>query len=328
MQRRDFIQGITAVSAAWPLAVRAQQAPAQPLIGFLSTRSPEEAAIHTNAFRRGLEEMGYVEGRSVAVEYRWAKGDYSQLPPLVADLRSRPLSVVVATGDPAAHAAKAAGFAVPLVFIVGQDPVRAGLVASMNRPGAATGVNFFTGDLGGKRLELLCAMVPSVRRVALLLNPSFGIEAVDQFRQSVATAAQTLGRELVVQSATTDAEIDAGFAALIKAGVAAFVVQNDPFFDSRRSQIIALSSRHRLPGIFHIREFPADGGLMSYGASLADTYRQVGVYAGKILRGAKPDDLPVLRPTRFELVINMQTAKALGLTVPQPILIAADELIE
>jgi len=198
----------------------------------------------------------------------------------------------------------------------------------MNRPGTATGVNFFTGDLGGKRLELLCAMVPSVRRVGLLLNPSFGIEAVDQFRQSVATAAQTLGRELVVQSATTDAEIDAGFAALIKAGVTALVVQNDPFFDSRRSQIIALSSRHRLPGIFHIREFPADGGLMSYGASLADTYRQVGVYAGKILRGAKPDDLPVLRPTKFELVINMQTAKALGLTVPQPILIAADELIE
>jgi putative ABC transport system substrate-binding protein len=179
MRRRDFIQGITAVSAAWPLAVQAQQSAAQPLIGFLSTRSPEEAMIHTNAFRRGLEEMGYVEGRSVAVEYRWAKGDYSQLPHLVADLRSRPLSVVVATGDPAAHAAKAAGFAVPLVFVVGQDPVRAGLVASMNRPGAATGVNFFTGDLGGKRLELLCAMVPSVRRVGLLLNPSFGIEAVD-----------------------------------------------------------------------------------------------------------------------------------------------------
>ena len=326
MRRRDFVRGVTAVSAAWPLKVQAQQSAA--LIGFLSTRSPEEAAIHTNAFRRGLEEMGYVEGRSVAVEYRWAKGDYSQLPPLVADLRSRPLSVIVDTGDPAAHAAKAAGFAVPLVFVVGLDPVRTGLVASMNRPGTATGVNFFTGDLGGKRLELLCAMVPSVRRVGLLLNPRFGIEAVDQFRQSVATAAQTLGRELVVQSATTDAEIDAGFAALIKAGVTALVVQNDPFFDSRRSQIIALSSRHRLPGIFHIREFPADGGLMSYGASLADTYRQVGVYAGKILRGAKPDDLPVLRPTKFELVINMQTAKTLGLAVPQPILIAADELIE
>jgi putative tryptophan/tyrosine transport system substrate-binding protein len=227
---------------------------------------------------------------------------------------------MVATGDPAAKAAKAAGFAVPLVFVVGQDPVQSGLVESMNRPGKATGVNFFTGDLGGKRLELLC--------VGLLLNPSFGTEAVDQFRQSVATAAQSLGRELVVQEAAADVEIEVGFAALVKAGVTALVVQNDPFFDSRRSQIVALSSRHRLPGIFHIREFPADGGLMSYGASLSDTYRQVGVYAGKILRGAKPDDLPVLRPTKFELVINMQTAKAFGLAVPQPILIQADELIE
>ena len=327
MRRRDFVRGVTAVSAAWPLAARAQQSPAQPLIGFLSTRSPEEAAIHTSAFRRGLEEMGYIEGRSVAIEYRWAKGDYSQLPPLVADLRSRPLSVIVATGDPAAQAAKAAGFAVPLVFVVGQDPVRAGLVASMNRPGTATGVNF-SGDLGGKRLELLCTLVPAAHVVGLLLNPSFGMEAVDQFQQSVAAAAQSLGRELAAQKATTDAEIDVGFAALIKAGVAALVVQNDPFFDSRRREIIALSSRHQLPGIFHIREFPAGGGLMSYGASLADTYRQVGVYAGKILRGANSDDLPVLRPTKFELVVNIQTAKALGLTVPQSILIAADELIE
>jgi putative tryptophan/tyrosine transport system substrate-binding protein len=328
MRRRKFIKLVGGAAVAWPLAARAQQPAAQPLIGFLSTRSPEEAAIHTNAFRRGLEEMGYIEGRSVAVEYRWAKGDYSRLPPFAADLLSRPLSVMVAAGDPAAHAAKAAGVAVPLVFVVGGDPVRAGLVASMNRPGMATGVNFFTGDLGGKRLELLCAMVPSAHLVGLLLNPSFGIEAVDQQRQAVATAARTLGRELVVQEASTDAEIEAGFAALVKAGVTALVVQNDPFFDSRRSQIVALSSRHRLPGIFHIREFPADGGLMSYGASLADTYRQVGVYAGKILRGAKPDDLPVLRPTKFELVINMQTAKALGLAVPQPILIQADELIE
>lgn len=327
LKRRNFIS-LLGSAAAWPLVARAQQPAAQPLIGFLSTRSPEEAAIHTNAFRRGLEEMGYVEGRSVAVEYRWAKGDYSRLPPFVADLLSRPLSVMVAAGDPAAHAAMTAGVAVPLVFIVGGDPVRAGLVASMNRPGMATGVNFFTGDLGGKRLEFLCAMVPSAHLVGLLLNPSFGIEAVDQQRRAVATAARTLGRELVVQEASTDAEIEAGFAALVKAGVTALVVQNDPFFDSRRSQIVALSSRHRLPGIFHIREFPADGGLMSYSASLADTYRQVGVYAGKILRGAKPDDLPVLRPTKFELVINMQTAKALGLAVPQPILIEADELIE
>jgi putative tryptophan/tyrosine transport system substrate-binding protein len=327
VRRREFITLAGSV-AVWPLAARAQQPSAQPLIGFLSTRSPEEAAIHTNAFRRGLEEMGYIEGRSVAVEYRWAKGDYGRLPAFVADLLSRPLSVMVAAGDPAAHAAKAAGVAAPLVFVVGDDPVHSGLVASMNRPGMATGANFFTGDLGGKRLELLCALVPSAHLVGLLLNPSYGIEAAKQHRQAAASAAQKLGRELVVQEATTDAEIESAFAALVKAGVTALVVQNDPFFDSRRSKIIALFSLHRLPGIFHIREFPADGGLMSYGASLSDTYRQVGVYAGKILRGAKPDDLPVLRPTKFELVINMQTAKTLGLTVPQSILIAADELIE
>jgi putative ABC transport system substrate-binding protein len=327
MQRRALIT-VLGGAAAWPLVARAQQPAAQPLIGFLSSRSPDEAAIHTNAFRRGLEEMGYIEGRNVAVEYRWAEGDYSRLRPFAADLLSRPLSMIVATGDPAALAVKAAGVVVPLVFIVGQDPVHSGLVASMNRPGMATGVNFFTGDLGGKRLELLCAMAPSAHLVGLLLNPRFGSEAADQHRQAVAAAAQTLGRELIVQSATTDAEIEAGFAALVKAGITALMVSNDPFFDSRRSQIVALSARHRLPGIFHVREFPADGGLMSYGASLTDTYRQIGVYAGKILRGAKPDDLPVLQPTKFELVINVQTARTLGLAVPQPILIAADELIE
>lgn len=328
MRRRDFLGGIAALSATLPAAARAQQVPSQPLIGFVSTRSPEEATVHMDGFRRGLEEMAYVEARNVAIEYRWAKGDYSQLGPLVADLRGRPLSVIIATGDPAALAAKAAGFAVPLVFVVGQDPVRAGLVASMNRPGTATGVNFFTGDLGAKRLEFLCTLVPSARLVGLLLNPAFGMEAFDEFRRSVVSAAQSLGREIIVQSATTDAEIEAGFAALNESGVGALIVQNDPFFDSRRIKIIALSSTHKLPGIFHIREFPADGGLMSYGASLADAYRQVGVYAGKILRGAKPVDLPVLRPTKFELVINMRTAKALSLTVPPSILIEADELIE
>jgi putative ABC transport system substrate-binding protein len=320
MRRRDFIAGL-GVAAIGPLAARAQQ---MPLIGFLSSRSPDEATGHTNAFRRGLEEMGFVEGQSVAVEYRWAKGDYNLLPSLAADLLNRPLALMAATGDPAAKAAKATGVAVPLVFIVGQDPVSSGLVDSMNRPGKATGVNFFTGDLGSKRLELLCTMAPSTRLVGLLLNPGFGNEPANQLQQ----AAQTLGRNVVAQSAATDAEIEAVFAAMAKAGVDGLIVQNDPFFDSRRSLIVALSSLHRMPGIFHIREFPADGGLMSYGASLADTYRQLGVYAGKILRGAKSDDLPVLRPTKFEMVINMRTAKTLALAVPQSILIAADELIE
>jgi len=325
MRRRDFIAGL-GIAAALPPMARAQQG--TPTIGFLSTRSPEEAAVHTNAFRRGLEEMGYVEGRSVTIEYRWAKGDYSRLPTFAADLRGKHLALVVTPGDPAARAAKSAGFQVPMVFVVGEDPVQSGLVTSMNRPGTATGVNFFTGDLGGKRLELLCAMIPSTHVVGLLVNPRFGTEVVRQQRQEITNAAKALGRDLSVQEAGTDAEIEAAFAALAKARVGGLVVQNDPFFDSRRSQILALSARNRLPGIFHIREFPADGGLMSYGASLSDTYRQVGVYAGKILRGANPDDLPVLRPTKFELVINTRTAKALGLTVSQQMLIAADELIE
>jgi putative tryptophan/tyrosine transport system substrate-binding protein len=326
MRRREFIAGLGMTALGTQMA-RARQS-GVPVIGFLSARSPNEAATHTNAFRRGLEEMGYVEGRDVTVEYRWASGDYSRLQSLAADLASQPLSLLVAGGDPAAHAAKATGFEAPLVFVVGQDPVHAGLVTSMNRPGKATGVNFFTGDLGGKRLELLCAMVPSARVVGLLLNPRFGTETAEQHRQAVAAAAQTLGRELVAQTATTEAEIDAGFAALVRAGATALAVQNDPFFDSQRNQIVVLSSTHRMPGIFHIREFPAEGGLMSYGASLADTYRQLGVYAGKVLRGAKPNDLPVLRPTRFEMIINMKTAKTLGLTVPESILIASDELIE
>jgi putative tryptophan/tyrosine transport system substrate-binding protein len=322
MKRRDFITGL-GIAAALPAMARAQQE--TPTIGFMSTRSPDEAAVHTNAFRRGLQEMGYVEGSSVNIEFRWAKGDYNQLPSFASELRRKPLALIVTAGDPAA---KAAGFEIPIVFVVGEDPVQSGLVASMNRPGAATGVNFFTGDLGGKRLELLCAMAPSAHVVGLLLNPRFGAEAADQHPKSVSAAAQSNDRDLSIQEAATDAQIETAFAAFAKTGVGGLIVQNDPFFDSRRGHILALSQRSRLPGIFHIREFPADGGLMSYGASLSDTYRQVGVYAGKILRGAKPDDLPVLRPTKFELVINTKTAKTLGLAVPQSMLIAADELIE
>jgi putative tryptophan/tyrosine transport system substrate-binding protein len=325
MRRRDFIAGL-GIAAALPAMSRAQQA--TPTIGFLSTRSPDEAAIHTNAFRSGLQETGYVEGNSVAIEYRWAKGDYGKLPSFAADLLSRPIALLVAAGDPAALAAKAGMPTVPLVFLVGGDPVRLGLVTSMNRPGAATGVNFFTGDLSGKRLELLCAMVPAAHVIGLLVNPRFGAEAAAQQRLAVSAAAKELGRELVVQEAATEAEIESGFAAFVKADVTGLIVQNDPFFDSRRSLVVALSSSNRLPGIFHIREYPADGGLMSYGASLSDTYRRLGVYAGKVLRGAKPDDLPVLRPTTFELVINAKTAKTLGLAVPQSMQVEADELIE
>ncbi len=249
MRRREFISGL-GLTAIGPLAAGAQQVP---VVGFLSSRSPDEAMGHTNAFRRGLEEMGFVEGRSVAVEYRWAKGDYNQLPSLAAELLSRPLALMVTTGDPAAKAAKAADLPIPLVFIVGQDPVSGGLVDSMNRPGKATGINFFTGDLGAKRLELLCSMVPSARIVGLLLNPRFGTEPAKQLQQ----AAQTLGREVVAQSATTDVEIEAAFSVLVKAGADGLVVQNDPFFDTRRSLIVALSSRHRLPGILRFCGAPS-----------------------------------------------------------------------
>src|SRR5262245_59831851 len=232
MQRREVVAGL-GIAAGRPRADVAQPA-GPPATGFTSTRSPEEATAHTNAFRRGLEEMGYSEGRRVAVEYRWANGDYGRLPALATDLLSRPLSLVVGAGDPAAQAARAAGAAVPLIFVVGQDPVQSGLVESMNRPGKATGVNFFTGELGGKRLELLCAMVPKAARVGLLLNPRFGAEVSEQFKLSVSAAAQSLGRELVAQAAGTDAEIEAAFAALVSAGVGGLVVQNDPFFDTRR----------------------------------------------------------------------------------------------
>jgi putative tryptophan/tyrosine transport system substrate-binding protein len=327
MRRRDIVQGL-AIAAVLPSIARAQQE--APMIGFLSTRSPDEAAAHTNAFRRGLGEMGFVEGRNLNIEYRWAKGDYSQLPSFAADLLRKPLPLIVAAGDPAALATKAAGPSVPVVFLVGGDPVQSGLVTSMNRPGTLTGVNFFTGELGGKRLEILCTMAPSAHVIGSLVNPGFGAEANERQRQlqALAAAAKELGRELVVQEAATDAEIEAAFAAFAKANVAGLIVQNSPFFDSRRSHIVALSNNNQLPGIFHIREFAEDGGLMSYGASLSDAYRQLGAYAGKVLRGANPDDLPVLRPTKFELVINTKTAKSLALTVPQSMLIAADELIE
>ena len=327
MRRRDFIAGLGIV-AALPAISRAQQT--MPTVGFLSTRSPDEAAVHTDAFRSGLRETGYVEGSSIAIEYRWAKGDYGKLSSFAADLLSHPLALLVAAGDPAAIAAKAATSAIPVVFLVGGDPVQEGLVTSMNRPGITTGVNFFTGDLGGKRLELLCAMVPSTRVAGLLVNPRLGAETAERQRQVqvITAAARELGRDLVVQEATTDAGIESAFAAFATAGVGGLIVQNDPFFDSRRSRIVALSANNRIPGIFHIREYAVDGGLMSYGASLSDTYRQLGVYTGKVLRGAKPDDLPVLRPTKFELVINTKTAKTLALAVPQSILVAADELIE
>jgi putative ABC transport system substrate-binding protein len=272
MRRRDVLIGL-GIAVALPASVRAQQTP--PAIGFLSAQSPDEAI--DVSFRSGLQKAEDVQGSGITIEYRWANGDYDKLPSLAADLLSRPLALLVAVGDPAAMAAKAATPATPVVFLVGRDPVQEGLVASMNRPGTTTGINILTGDLGGKRLGLLCAMVPSARVVGLLINPGVQTDERRRQLQAVVTAAKELDRELVVQDAATDDGIEAAFAAFARAGAATLMLQNDSFFDSRRNRIVALSASTRLPGIFHIREYPENGGLMSYGANLSYNYRQLGV---------------------------------------------------
>ena len=325
MDRRKFMR-VMGGAAAVALPAYGQQ-PTVPVIGFLTTRSPEESATHTAAFRRGLGETGYVEGQNVAIEYRWAKGDYKQLPTLARQLVSRPVTVMVAAGGaPSALAAKAATATIPIVFLIGDDPVSLGLVASFNRPGGnLTGVSFVTGELGAKRLELLCELVPDASAVALLLNPNN--PRAEAQRRDVQTVARALGRRLLVPRASVEAEFEPNFEMLAKERVGALVVENDPFFDSRRNRLVALAARNAVPAIYHIREFPEAGGLMSYGASLADAYRQVGTYTGRILKGANPTELPVMQPSKFELVINMKTAKALRLTIPQSLQLRADELI-
>ena len=327
MDRRTFISTAACSVIAIPLIAQAQQ-PALPVVGFLSSRSPEESAAHAAAFRRGLSETDYVEGQNVAIEYRWAKGQYERLPALASELVRLRVDVLVAVGgEPSALAAKAATATIPIVFLIGDDPVRPGLVASFNRPGGnITGVSFLTGELGGKRLGLLCELVPNAGMVAVLLNPNN--PGAESHRQDVQTAAQTLGRRLLVLRASTETEFASNFAMLTRERVGALVVENDPFFDSQRDRLMALAARNAVPAIYHIREFPAAGGLMSYGASLADAYREVGIYTGRILKGEKPANLPVEQPTKFELVINLKTAKALGITIPQSLLLRADEVIQ
>jgi putative ABC transport system substrate-binding protein len=327
MERRTFIALLAGVAASRPVAVGAQQ-PAMPVVGFLSSRSSEEAAVHTAAFRRGLSETGLVEGQNVAIVFRWAEGHYERLPAFADELVNLGVSAILAGGGaPSALAAKAATTTIPIVFVVGDDPVKVGLTASFNRPGGnLTGVAFLTGELGAKRLGLICELVPDASAVALLLNPNNPTE--DLQRQDVQAAAQALGRRLVVLHANTETDFEANFATMKQEHVGALVVENDPYFDSQRDRIMSLAARHAVPAIYHIREFPAAGGLMSYGASLADSYRQAGNYTGRILKGEKPADLPVMQPTNFELVINLKTAKALGLTVSSSLLARVDELIE
>jgi putative tryptophan/tyrosine transport system substrate-binding protein len=325
--RRELLATLGGAAVSWPLAPRAQQ-PAMPIVGWLSSRAPSESAYLVAAFRQGLKEAGYVEGQNVSVEFRWGEGQYGRLPAYAAELVRRPVTVIVATGgDPAAQAAKAATAAIPIVFVSGSDPVKVGLVASLNRPGGnITGVHMLLLGLGAKRLGLLHELMPAVDPISVLVNPNFA-DGQTQLRD-VEDAAQSLGLRLLVKKAGTELEIDTAFADLAQQKIGAVLVVSDPFFTSRRAQIATLAAHHALPAAYELREYAAAGGLMSYGPSLANGYRQAGVYAGKILKGAQPADLPVEQPTKFELVINLKTAKALGIEVPPMLLARADEVIE
>jgi putative ABC transport system substrate-binding protein len=325
MRRREFLS-ILGTAAAWPLSARAQQ-PAMPVIGFLDSRSADEAASVAAAFRDGLKELGYVEGRNVAIEYRWTEGRYERLPTLAAELVRRQVALIFAGGPPAAPAVKAVTATIPIVFVNGVDPVKLGLVASLNHPGGnAKGFYLFTTTLEPKRLELLHELVPKAAVIGVLLNPAN--PNADTVSKELNTASRTLGLELQFVNASTDREIDAAFATLVQRRVDALLVGNDPFFTGKRDQLAALAARHALPAVYSLRESAAAGGLVSYGSSLGDAYRQMGVYAGKILKGAKPGDLPVLQPAKFDLVINLKTAKTLGLEVPLRLQQLADEVIE
>ena len=325
MKRRDFISLLGGV-VAWPLAARAQQ-PAMPVIGFMSSRSPEDSVTVVGAFHRGLGEGGLIEGKNVVIEFRWASGEYGRLPALAAELVSRQVAVLVAAGgDPSARAAKAATSTIPIVFGSG-DPIKAGLVASLNRPGGnATGVHILSNDLEPKRLGLVHELFPGGALFGALLNPKFPPAA--QQALELAEAARTIGRLVVLLNASTDAELDAAFATLARQRVVAMLVAADPFFDTRRDQIIAFAAQQKLPAIYHFREYAVAGGLMSYGVSLSEAYRQVGIYAARILNGEKPTNLPVMQSVKFELVINLKTAKTLGFEFPPTFSARADEVIE
>jgi putative ABC transport system substrate-binding protein len=327
MQRRKFITLLGGAAVAWPLAARAQQ-PALPVVAFIRDGSADASARFAAAFRKGLNEAGYVEGQNVTVEYHWLAGQYDRLPALAADLVRRQVTVIVTPGMVPTRAAKTATATIPIVFSVGEDPVQLGLVASLARPGGnATGINFFTQEVLAKRLRLLHDLIPKAIRIAVLLNPGNPSVAKATLRE-VREAAPTMGLKVEIFNAATIGEIDAAFATLARDRPDALLVAADAFFLSRRVQIATLEMRHRIPTAYAVREFAEAGGLMSYGSNFADTFRQVGVYAGSILKGAKPADLPVLQSTAFEFVINLQTARALGIEVPPGLLSIADEVIE
>ena len=327
MRRRDFIVLISGVAAFRPLAARAQQA-TMPVVGFLNSTSAASWRHLVESFRRGLGETGFIEGQNVAIEFRWAEGQYDRLPALADDLVRRRVAVIVATGgDASGRAAKAATATIPIVFTSGGDPVREGLVASFNRPGGnATGVNLLLTAIEGKRLELLREMVPTAALIAVLLNS--GNAGFDSQVNDVQAAARSAGQQLHILRASNDGEIDAAFAAAAELRVGALLVASDPFFNSRRERLAELASRYAIPAIYELREYAAAGGLMSYGINLAEAYRLVGVYTGRILKGDKPAELPVQQLTKFEFIINLKAAKALGIEVPPGLLARADEVIE
>ena len=326
MRRREFIT-LVGGAATWPVAARAQQ-PAMPVIGFLNSTSPTAWAHLVAAFRQGLSEMGYVEHRSVGIEWRWAEGRYEQLPALAADLVRRQVSVIVSTGGlNSIFAAKAATTDIPIVFTTGTDPVKDGLVVSLNRPdGNITGVHMFVSQMEGKRLGLLHELVPTAALIGVLLNPT-RLPAERQLKD-VQEAARAIGQQIHIVHASSERDLATAFMTLAQLRAGALLVGADPFFNSRRDVIVELAARHAIPAIYEQREFVVAGGLMSYGTSLPDGYRQAGVYTGRILKGAKPADLPVFQSSRFEFVINLKTAKALGIEVPPNLSARADEVIE
>jgi putative ABC transport system substrate-binding protein len=328
MNRRDFIALLGGATAAWPLAARAQQS-AMPVIGFLHPQSPDAYANRLRGFHRGLKDAGYVEGENVTIEYRWAEGQIDRLPALAAELVRRQVAVIVATpGTVPVLVAKAATATIPIVFLVSEDPVQLGVVASLARPGGnLTGINFFNAELTAKRLEILRELVPAATRVAVLLNPDFASNAATTLRD-VEAAARVLGLQINVLNASTSREIDAAFATLGRERPDALFVSGDSFFNNRRLQLALLAARHAIPAAYSSRDYPESGGLMSYGTNVTDGFRQVGAYTGRILKGAKPADLPVVQASKFELVINAQTARVLGLVLPPTLLARADEVIE
>jgi putative ABC transport system substrate-binding protein len=325
LKRRKFITLLGGAAATWPLAARAQQ-PAMPVVGFMASWARNENLENLVALRQGLSEIGYIEGQNITIEYRWADGQYDRFSALAADLVRRRVNVIVAAGG-SGLAAKAATTTIPIVSMIGGDPVTSGYVASLNRPEAnLTGVALFAYSLGPKRLELLRELVPNAKVIAVLVNPANADAQPD--KQEVEASARAIGQQIFILNASTESALDSAFTAAAQQGAGALVVMADPIFNSRRKQLIALAARYAIPAIYEWREFAVAGGLISYGSSITDAYRQLGIYTGKVLKGERPADLPVMQAVKVELAINLKTAKALGLTVPTALLVRADEVIE